>query len=135
MTTGVFTKPSVKGVPVPFRPQDYDDCIAVVLEPKAKQITKFNGRDRLEIVATLTVFETQEDIDNNDPAEVIEMVVTWGRIASLLNRALVDGTPVAARIGQDPPTPHGTRPWRLNDLDSETETCLAKWLKARNSKG
>lgn len=135
MTSAVFTRPSTKGVPIPFRPQDYADCVAVVLEPRAKQIARFNGKDRLEVVATLSVFETDEDIRNSDPAEVVEMVVTWGRIASLLNRALVDGNSVAARIGQDPPTQHGTRPWKLNDLDEATETRLAKWLTTRDSRG
>lgn len=140
MTATTFTRPSATddevGVPIPFRPQDYADCVAVVLEPKCKQMTRYDGRARLEIVARLTVFETIEEIEQDDPADVIELVVTWGRIASLLNRALVDGTPVAACIGQDQPTQaHGTRPWRLNDLDRETEVRLARWLIARDTRG
>lgn len=134
MTSPMFTRPSVKGVPVPFRPQDYVDCAALVMEPVAKQIVRHNGRDRLEMVARLTVFDAVKDIEADDPAEEVEMVVTWGRIASLLSRAFIDGNPVAGRIGQDAPTSYGTRPWKLDDLDDEVETCLVGWLKARGSR-
>lgn len=138
MTAAMFTRPSAVddelGVPIPFRPQDYIDCAALVLEPLAKQLTRFQGKDRLEVVAKVYVFETEEDVREGRPAEVIPLVVTWGRIASLLSRANIDGNLVAARIGQDPPTKYGTRPWTLQDLDPETEAYLARWLQSRRER-
>jgi hypothetical protein len=132
VTVSAFTRPSTKGVPSPFRPQEYADCAAVVLRPRCKQIAKMNGRDRLEIVADLFIFDDPADIEDGKPSETIEMVVTWGRIASLLNRAMVDGRPVAACIGQDEPTQWQTRPWTLRDLPPEIEEKLTAWLRSRN---
>lgn len=130
--SAVFTRPSnatdARGVPIPFRPQDYEGCAALLLEPRVKQMCRYEGRDRLEIVVRLSVFETDEDVRTGGPNDVIDMVVTWGRIATLMNRAFVDGQPVAARVGKDAETEHGTRPWRLVDLDAETEALLRKWL-------
>lgn len=130
-TTSAFTRPSAKGVPRPFKPQEYAECAGLVLMPRSKQIAKMDGRSRLEIVADLFIFDDPEDINDGVPSETIEMVVTWGRIASLLNRALVDGRPVAACIGQDEVTEYGTRPWTLRDLPRETEGKLATWLSNR----
>lgn len=133
MTSSVFTRPSVKGVPQPFRPQEYAECAGIVLVPRSKQIAQFNGRGRLEIVADLFIFDDPADIDDGVPNETVEMVVTWGRIASLLNRAMVDGKPVAAQIARDNPHPeHGTRPWTLRDLAPEDEDKLATWLSSRS---
>lgn len=130
--TSVFTRPSAKGVPQPFKPQEYSDCAGIVLMPKVKQLARHEGRSRLEIVADLYIFDEQSDIDALKPSETIEMVVTWGRIASLLNRAMVDNRPVAACVKQDAVHPEwGTRPWTLSDLDEETYGKLATWFRNR----
>lgn len=127
---GALTRPSSQEEALlPFRPQEYSDCCAIILTPKAKNIVPVNGTPRLEVVAELTAFEQIEDIENNDPDVEGEEVLTWGKVASMLNGALMNRSSIAARVVLGDPTSKGTRPWLLVDLDRNTEAAVSAWLE------
>lgn len=117
MTTIALANPSAHAEHlVPFRPQDFEGYAAVVLTPEAKNIVKVNGRDRLEVVARLTAFETREAIVQCAPLVEDARVVTWGRIGSTLNSALLHRTSVVGQIRRGAETAAGNRHWTLVDI-------------------
>lgn len=134
------SKDSIGGNGAPFfTPADHTNDLALIFEPKSiRRDVKATKGIRDEMLAQVTVFRSQKQLDDGKPHEVKLYTVTAKKIVSDLDKILAEakraGDPAPAIIKTvgiwRPPTDPTIKVWVLKDAqDADYELAVAYYEK------
>ena len=132
MTTP-FAKPSDYAGSSFFKPKDYQNAVAVLVEPKTidrdvPSTYKSQTRVRDEVISDVTVFEDQAALDSGKPSTILKSTkIVHGMLTSTVEKIL--GGAMVATISTVP-TQNGSG-YVFRDVDSATEAKVAAYYQSR----
>lgn len=136
MSTFKFAKPSELTGGTFFKPADYMNALALMIEPKSIDQGKthtYGGQTtvRDEVTADVTVFPTEESLDKGTPIVIKNAIFTHGMLTSTLEKVGVGGVMVG--VIRKIPTRAG-QGYVFRDVDPLTEDKVADYYLKREAR-
>lgn len=129
-----FAKPSDYAGASFFKPAEHMTDLALLIEPKTIERnvpSTYQGttRNRDEVIADITVFSNQSDLDGGTPAKVMKSAkITHGMLTSTAEKIL--GGAMVATVTKIPTK--GGSGYVFRDVDAETEGKVGAYYTARS---
>lgn len=130
----MFAKPSDYAGASYFKPADFQTSLALLVEPKSvdKNVpSTYNNqvRNRDEVIADITIFDNQMDLDTGVPDKVLKSTkIVHGMLTSTAEKII--GGAFVATVTKIP-TQAGAG-FVFRDVDAETEAKVGAYFTARS---
>lgn len=135
MTNSPFAKPSDLAGGSYFKPADHANDVALLVEPKSIERdvpNTYQGttRNRDEVLSDVTVFATEDALNNKQPTDVLKSVkIVHGMLTGSLAKILGSATVAVVR---KVPTQKGAG-WAFRDVAPEQEALVADYFTEREA--